>query len=147
MSDTLIYLSAGSLGVLLQVLLKIGSLKKTSKAANMQFVFSKYLQDDWPTILASFVSVGLCIFFIPDLLALKPDALKYGRIGFGFVGFTGSSIVQGIFSATSKKLLNVIDIKTNIADGVVPPITEENKDEAHEALKGDTLKGDNPING
>ena len=138
MSDTMIYLLSGSLGVLLQVILKIKSLKVRADAANMKFVFGKYLEDDWPAILASFITVGLFIFFIPDIIKIKPDALDFGRIGFAFVGYTGSSIIQMLFSATSKKILNIIDLKTNIADDVKPPVTEGNKEALPEVMKGDT---------
>lgn len=140
MPDQTIYLISGSFGVLLQVFLKIQSLKKQASAANMQFVFKKYLNDDWPTIAASFLTVGLCILFLPDILAMRPDALKFGRIGFAFVGYTGSSIIQMIFSATSKKILAIVDLKTNLADGVVPPVTPENKEALPEVIKGDTSK-------
>jgi hypothetical protein len=138
MNDQLIYLLCGTLGVLLQICLKIKSLKTRANAANMQFVFSKYLQDDWPTILGSLVSVALFILFIPNILAIKPGSENYLRIMFAFVGYTGSSLVQLLFSATNKKILNVIDLKTNIADNVEPPVTEKNKDAVTEVIKGDT---------
>lgn len=140
MSDQTIYLLSGSLGVLLQIFLKIQTLKAQAKAANMEFIFKKYLADDLPTIAASFITVGLFILFIPDILAMKPDALKFGRIGFAFVGYTGSSVIQMLFSATSKKLLGILDLKSNIADGVVPPVTKENKEAVPEVAKGDTTE-------
>lgn len=135
-----VYLLSGAIGVLIQVLLKIKDLKAHATAANMQFVFKKYLKDDWPTILLSFVSVGAFAIFLPEIIALKPDVLKFARIGFAFIGFTGSSVIQMLFSATSKKILSIIDLKTNIADGTVPPITPENKEALPEVAKGDTTK-------
>ncbi|MEO9145077.1 MAG: hypothetical protein ABI237_05920 [Ginsengibacter sp.] len=138
MNENLIYILSGTGGVLLQVIIKITSLKKQSAAANMQFVFKKYLADDWLTILGSFVTVGLFAMFLPEIVAINPVALKFARIGFAFIGFTGSSIAQSLFSATSKKILSVIDIKTNIADDVEPPVTPENVGGLHEAEKGDT---------
>jgi hypothetical protein len=140
MQTDLVYILSGCLGVFLQICLKVKSLKQSSAAANMQFVFSKYLQDDWPSIAASFITVGCFIVFIPDIIQMKPDALKFGRIGFAFVGYTGSSIIQALFSVTSKKILQLTDIKTNIADGVVPPVTKENEAALPEAMKGDTLE-------
>lgn len=135
-----VYLLSGAIGVLIQVLLKIKDLKAHAKAANMQFVFSKYLKDDWPTITLSFISVAAFAIFLPDIVAMKPEVLKFARIGFAFIGFTGSSIIQMIFSATSKKILSIIDLKTNIADGTVPPVTPENKEAIPEVEKGDTTK-------
>lgn len=138
--DSWIYILAGIFGVLIQVLLKIKDLKAHAKAANMQFVFSKYLQDDWPTITVSLVSVGAFALFFPDIVAMKPEVVKFARITFAFIGFTGSSIIQMIFSATSKKILSIIDLKTNIADGTIPPITPQNEEAVPEVAKGDTTK-------
>jgi hypothetical protein len=134
------YLTSGFLGVLLQVTLKINSLKKSAAAANMDFVFLKYLRDDWPTIAGSFISVFLLALFLPEIVAIKPEALHFARLGFAFIGFTGSSVILMLFSATSKKILAVIDLKTNIADGTVPPVTPENAQAIPEVEKGDTSK-------
>jgi hypothetical protein len=135
-----VYLLSGAIGVLIQVLLKIKDLKTHATAANMQFVFKKYLKDDWPTILLSFISIGAFVIFLPEITAIKPDFLKFARITFAFIGFTGSSIIQIFFSATSKKILSIIDLKTNIADGTVPQVTPENKEAIPEVEKGDTTK-------
>lgn len=143
MNENLIYILSGTGGVLLQVIIKITSLKKQASAANMQFIFKKYLNDDWPTILGSFITVGLFAMFLPELVAINAVALKFARIGFAFVGFTGSSLAQSLFSATSKKILSVIDLKTNIADGVVPPVTPENISAVPEVEKGDTTTKNN----
>lgn len=138
MNTQLIYFLSGTLGVLLQIILNISSLKKKAAAANMQFVFKNYLKDDWPTIAGSFLTVCIFIIILPDLLSIRPETIKYLRIMFAFVGYTGSSVVQLLFSATSKKILNIIDLKTNIADGVQPPVTDKNKEAIPEVIKGDT---------
>lgn len=136
--ETLYYLLAGILGVLLQVTLNVKSLKKNASAANMQFIFKKYLNDDWPTIIGSFITIFLFALFLPEIVSIKPEALNFARIGFAFIGFTGSSVIQMLFSATSKKILSIIDLKTNIADGTVPPVTPENIKAVSEVAKGDT---------
>lgn len=137
-TQTLYYLLAGTLGVLLQVTLNISSLKKNAKAANMEFVFKKYLDDDWPTITGSFITIFLFALFLPEIVSIKPEALNFARIGFAFIGFTGSSVIQMLFSVTSKKILSIIDLKTNIADGTIPPVTPENIEAVPEVAKGDT---------
>ena len=137
------YLLLGSIGVLLQILLKIKDLKTKYDVANINFVFAKYLRDDWPAIAGSFATVILAVLILPEIQAVKPEAMKFARIGFAFIGFTGSSVVQMFFSATSKKILAVIDLKTNIADGVVPPVTPENVEAIPEVEKGDTSKKKN----
>jgi len=140
MNENMIYILAGMLGVLLQIVIKISVLKKNATVANMQFVFSKYLRDDWPTIAGSFLTVFLFALFLPEIVAIKPDAVKFARIVFAFVGYTGSSFIQMVFGVTSKKILSIIDLKTNIADGVQPPVTPANVEAVPEVVKGDTTK-------
>lgn len=135
----LIYFIAGSLGILLQIFaVKIPTLKAKYKAANHDFKFSEYFKDDWSTILASFVSVAILIVGLDELLDLKPDLEKYVKWLFIFVGFTGSSIIQTALSVANKKIMQIIDIKTNIADGVQPPVNDSNKEGAKE-IKNEKL--------
>lgn len=134
MSDTLLnYFIAGSLGVLLQILaVKIPTLKSKYTVANKTFSMKEYLANDWYAILGSFVSVAILIVGLDEILEVKPELAKYIKWLFIFVGFTGSSIIQAVLSVANKKIMQVIDLKTNIADGVVPPVTAENKEAVKE---------------
>lgn len=139
-SILLSYFLAGTLGVVFQICaLKIPKLQQQSKVANHAFSFKEYLTDDWPAILASFVAVGIMIACIDELLQVKPELSKYVKWLFVFVGFTGSSIIQAILSVTNKKIMQIIDVKTNIADGVQPPVNATNIEGAKEIEK-DELK-------
>ena len=123
-----LYFLAGTLGVLLQIFaVKIPSLKKQFASSNTVFKFSAYLADDWYAIVASFVSLGILIVGLDEVLGLKPELVNYVKWMFIFVGYTGSSIIQYVLSLTSKKINAVIDIKTNIADNVEMPINDKNK--------------------
>lgn len=135
MDISLNYFIAGALGVILQLCIKIPILKSQSEKANHPFSFKEYLANDWYTILGSFVSVGILIVCIDELLAVKPELEKYIKWLFVFVGFTGSSIIQSIFSITSKKIMAIIDIKTNIADGIQPPVDSGNVEGVKEIAK------------
>jgi hypothetical protein len=141
MSNTLSsYFLAGTLGVLLQILaVKIPSIKARYKVANREFTFKQYLTDDWYTILASFVSVGILIVGLDEILGLRPELEKYIKWLFVFVGFTGSSIIQTVLSVANKKVMSIIDVKTNIADGIIPPVTEGNIEGAKEMMKDPTV--------
>jgi hypothetical protein len=135
------YFVAGALGILLQVFaVKIPSLRAKFKAGNKLFNFKNYLEDDWYTILASIVTVGILIICLDELLGLRPELEKYIKWLFVFVGFTGSSVMQAILSVTNKKIMGIIDVKTNIADGVEPAVNESNKIGAKEINKqGETV--------
>lgn len=122
------YLLMGILGVLFQIfVIKYPRLVAQGKAANHPITFGEYLKNDWYAILGSILSVLIMIYTIDEWLPLNPMLEKYVKWAFIFVGFTGSSIIQALLSLTSKKLMQVVDLKTNIADGVVPPVTPENK--------------------
>ena len=125
--------------MILQILLKIPQLQQRSKAANHDFSIKDYFKDDWAVILASFVTVGIVIICIDELIAVKPELANYIKWLFVFVGFTGSSILQAVLSVTNKKIMAIIDIKTNIADGVNPPVDATNIAGVSE-IKKDELK-------
>jgi uncharacterized integral membrane protein len=108
---------AGTLGILLQIfVVKLPSLKTKSEAANRPFVVSEYFKDDWMSIVGSFLALAILIVCLDELINFKPSVVDYIKWLFAFVGFTGSSLIQAAFSVTNKKIMQVIDEKTNIAD-------------------------------
>lgn len=137
MSNTLVtYFVMGILGILFQIFaIKIPTLKSKYTAANRAFTFKEYISDDWYTILASFISVAILVFGLDEVLGLRPELEKYIKWLFVFVGFTGSSVIQAIMSVANKKIMAIIDVKTNIADGVQPPVTPSNEIGAKELQK------------
>lgn len=141
MSNTLLnYFIAGSLGVLLQIFaIKIPTLSAKYKVANRTFSIREYIKDDWYAIIASFLSVGIMIYGIDEIIGIKPEIEKYIKWLFVFVGFTGSSIIQVLLSVANKKIMAIIDVKTNIADGVQPPVDATNIEGAKEMAKTDSL--------
>ena len=145
MSNSLLnYFICGSLGVLLHLMLKISNFIKLGKKANHPFSMKGYLQDDWPTIVADFLSVGILIFCLDEIVKFKPAVVDYIKWLFVFVGFTGSSIITGAMSVTGNKLMQVIDVKSNLADGKVPPVNEGNLEGAKEIIKEIKKQSDEP---
>lgn len=145
MSNIWIYFILGMLGLLLQTSIKITVLKQQSKVANHIFSFKEYLINDWPVILGSIVTVVIAILALDEYLPLNSLIGKYVKIFFAFVGYTGSSLLQVAFSMYNKKLMALIDIKTNIADGKKPPVDAGNI-EGVEEIKKDKEKLDNTTN-
>lgn len=105
-------------GMALQTVLKMKSLQDKANAANVQFKVREYFQNDWLSITASILTIVLFLLFLDNILNWKPVIVDYVKIGFAFVGYTGSDIASRLFGVVNKKINNVIDAKTNIADNV-----------------------------
>jgi len=132
------YLLPGALGILLHTFaVKLPSLNQKAIKANHPFSVAEWFKNDWWTIAASFAAVLILIVGLDEAIQLKPAIKDYIKWLFAFVGFTGSSLIQAVFSVMNRKLMAVIDIKTNLADGVVPPVTPENKEGVEEIKKED----------
>jgi predicted cation transporter len=108
----------GLMGLLFHVFaLKLPAMKTRAENANMGFSLSGYLKDDWVSLCASIASVVIAAFVIDEILQLQPAIKGYLKFFFVFIGYTGSSVLQGILSRTEKKIQQVVDEKTNKADG------------------------------
>lgn len=104
------------LGMCLQALLKIRSIQEKARKANVKFHAKEYLLEDWVSHCASIVTTVMCLFFIDEFTNFYARATDYMKIGFAFVGYTGSDIMSRIFSVVNKRINNAIDYKTTIAD-------------------------------
>jgi uncharacterized membrane protein len=121
MTSSLYYqcMLAGTLGILFHMLvIKYPDLKKRAAAANSSLTLKSFLSDDWGSMMASFVTVIIGILIVDELLYIKPEMVNYIKFFFATVGYMGSSVLQLVFGIANKKILNIIDTKTNIADGV-----------------------------
>jgi hypothetical protein len=105
-------------GMALQTVLKMKSLQDKARAANVEFKIRQYFSNDWISIVASLLTIVMFLLFLDNILKWKPVIVDYIKIGFAFVGYTGSDIASRLFGVVNKKINNVIDEKTNIADNV-----------------------------
>lgn len=96
--------------------MKLNSLKKQAKAANVAFSLKNYLQDDIFSLLASFSSIFIWLLLFKETANKFPQIVEYARFSFVLMGASGSYIVQYLLSNAEKKITRVIDEKTNIAD-------------------------------
>lgn len=95
---------------------KMRSMQIKARLANVEFSLKSYLQDDWIVIVGNVVTVLICLFVTGEVVSLKPEIIFYLRMGFVFIGYTGSDILNRIFSVANKKLNSAIDYKTTQAD-------------------------------
>lgn len=105
-------------GMALQTVLKMKSLQDKARVANVEFKIRQYFINDWLSISASVLTIIMFLLFLDNILKWKPAIVDYIKIGFAFVGYTGSDIASRLFGVVNKKINNVIDEKSNIADNV-----------------------------
>jgi len=107
----------GMLGILAHVFIfKIPALKEASRVSNVRFRIGTYLNDDWAVIFASFLSVVIVMFVMDEIIAESPCIAENIKWFFITIGYTGSSIIQTKLGRSSKKINEVINYKTDIAD-------------------------------
>jgi len=106
------------LGMAFSIALKAGAMQKKAKVANARFSVGQFVQDDWLSSLASFLFIIICLFLIDTLFKWKPTVVDYVKPIFVFIGYFGGDLGSRLFSVTNKRLNDVIDYKTDIADGI-----------------------------
>lgn len=126
MQDVLIYILAGILGVAFKTTQKIMGLQKTFAKSNEVFVFSKYIKGEAGAILSSIIAVIIAAISIDEIAAFRPQVLTYVRLFFVAVGWMGADILISLLGTAKKYILNIIDRKTNVADGKAEVITLKN---------------------
>jgi hypothetical protein len=104
------------IGMALHTALKMKGLQDKARLANVEFKPRSYFRQDWLSLTASFLTIILFLFFIDNILKWKPAVVDFVKIGFAFVGYTGSDIASRIFGVVNKKINLAIDHKTTVAD-------------------------------
>ena len=114
----------GMLGVATQTIIKISSYQKQAKAANIVFNIKDYFANDWGIQALNVITVIVALVTVDELTNRYPQVLPFLKWFFFFIGYTGSSLLNGLLSRTQKTITNVVDIKTNISDNVTEaPVT------------------------
>lgn len=111
-------LLSGLLGIAFHVFaIKIPSVKVRAKSANMPFSIGAYLKDDLTAIIASIITVAIFVVAIDEIVGYNPSLIRFIKFGFAFVGYTGSSLLILAFGKFGGKINDIVDAKTDIADG------------------------------
>ena len=99
-------------------LVKIPALKKRARAANKDFTMKEYWTEDWSIVVGTQVVGMVVILGLDQIVHWKPVILDWVKWWFAGLGAFGSTLIMSRWSPFEKKLLNLIDTKTNIADSV-----------------------------
>ncbi len=116
MSNFIILFFCGALGVLFDCCLKANSLKNKARVGNVSFTVMTYLKDDVISILLSFVSVLIWLMLFGEVAGRYPQVENFQRGTFVLMGGFGSHVIQYFFSVAEKRIMSIIDKKTDIAD-------------------------------
>lgn len=112
----LILFVCGTLGVIFDCCLKANSLKRKASIGNVPFTVKNYLSEDIISIILSFVSVVIWLLLFGEVATRFAQIENFQRVTFVLMGGFGSHIIQYFFSVAEKKIMNIIDQKTDIAD-------------------------------
>jgi hypothetical protein len=113
----IIYLLCGALGLLFVTLAKMSSVQKDFEVANQTFVLKKFFQREMTGIGMSLVFIAIMAFTVGEWVNFKPIFADYIKLIFVMGGAIGSWAFMLFLGKSKKYIRNVIDVKTNIADG------------------------------
>lgn len=109
-------------------IIKIPSLKTRAKATNKLFVFKEWWDCEWHLVLGT-QCLGLAsLVGIDEIANWKPEIWEAVKWFFFAVGAVGSSFIIAKWSKYEPTLINLIDVKSNIADTVMGGITNNVKE-------------------
>ncbi|HWV69515.1 hypothetical protein [Chitinophaga sp.] len=111
-------IGCGLLGIAVHLFFEIRDIRKQSLAANKPTSRWGIIKTESDNIILSVLAVVVFTVGFDEIAKAKPVILEWVKWFFIFVGFAGSYILFALFSKAKKQILEVIDKKTNIADGV-----------------------------
>jgi hypothetical protein len=115
-------LLAGLLGMLIYIfLVKIPAIQQRAEKANTEVSFGTFFGKDYPSLIGSFLVVIVYIFVVDEIQTYSETLATFKKLLGVFIGYCGSSVLLRAFGRTEKLLLKVIDRKTDLADGKLPP--------------------------
>ncbi len=112
------------LGLAIHTGTKFNEVKALHTTANETLTFKSFLRSAIVSHIINLSSVVLWLLILPDLIRQFPkvkDSEYLANIahigGCALIGYANSSIILKVFGAGTKYVMEVIDKKTNIADG------------------------------
>lgn len=124
MNENTILVLCGLAGVLFHCLLKLQGLLTDARVANINFnAWRDYWVRDAIAIFMSLLSVGIW-YLVYKEVQTKYDAISgWTRISFVGMGLLGSYVIQLIASRAKKRIRQIVDTKTDKADGTSANVT------------------------
>jgi len=121
MQEDFILILCGIAGVLFQCLLKLNGLLNDARTANINFSWKKdYVKRDFVSIMISFLSVAIWYLIFREVSAKSEAVANLKRVSFVTMGGIGSFVIQYFMGGAKNWVRQIIDHKTDLADGKNP---------------------------
>jgi len=124
MQKEIVYALCAVGGIMFHTLSKYSSLREDARKANTSLSFGQFLKDDWVGVAMSAIPPFLWGLTYGEAAIKYKELATYTGISFIVVGALGSWGFQMWLSQTKKKLRDVIDVKSNVADNKEPNQTD-----------------------
>lgn len=112
-------LLAGVCGFIFHSLIKLKSLSNDANVANVPFNwFNDYVKKDSFGILLSFMSPFVWFLIFGEISAQYPKIQEFTITSFFVMGAMGSFVLQLLLGKAKKQIRNIVDHKTDVADGI-----------------------------
>jgi hypothetical protein len=108
----------GLLGICANMLLSLRSLKEKARVANEPFNAWQSIKTDFLSLCLSFVAILIYLAVLTEVLDYKPNIGPWVKALSVTIGGLGAWICELAFGEAKKRILRVIDEKTNIADSI-----------------------------
>lgn len=119
--DYIVCFLVAVLGQIIQTALKLNSLQQKATIGNTGVnAFKEYFQRDYWAIIANFAFIAICLFIATEWL-MSDYVLGKIKSVFAFIGWAGSDLANRVFQKTNQRINQIIDAKTDKADGVTKP--------------------------
>lgn len=120
MNEQFVLILCGTAGVLFHSVLKMKSLLEDARVGNVNFSWKKdYVIKDAPSIILSFLSVGIWFLIFGEVAAKYKQLEGFTRVSFVVMGSIGSYLIQLGLGRAKRTIRNVVDKKTDIADNKI----------------------------
>lgn len=120
MTEYFIFAVCGVLGVIFHSICKFISLKGDAKAANYgTLTIREYVTTDLAAIALAFCSVAIWLLLFAEAASKYPKLEDFARASFVTMGAIGSYVIQLALSTVQGKIKDVVNRKTDKADGIV----------------------------
>jgi hypothetical protein len=111
------------LGNICHIAIKYNSLYVDYKKANVNYGFRQFIKDDKRALIVDAILSFAAVYLIDEFVIASDWILDKVKIFFFFVGLTGSYLVMQLLSVGKDKFRQIIDFKTDKADGITKPPT------------------------
>lgn len=119
-NDILVCVLLGIAGVLFHSIIKLRGLLEDARVANVNFQpVRDYWLRDAPSILLSLLSVFVWVFLFGEIAKAYPKIEAFVRTSFFVMGAIGSYVLQLVLGRAKKQIRQVVDVKTDKADGKI----------------------------